>query len=69
MPQDQVQAAMLGVLADVYGNVDVLLSVCRSSIDDYCPQEQVETIQAAVLGVLADVYGDIEVEKAYEEQQ
>ena len=44
-------------------------SACRSSIDDYCPQDQVEAIQEAMMEVLTDVYKEIDVSKLYEQQQ
>lgn len=36
----------------------ILVTISRSSDDDYCPKHQVERIQAAVLSVLKEVYGD-----------
>lgn len=39
---------------------------CRSSSDDYCPQDQVEAIQASLISMLLDVYKDIEIKKLYE---
>ena len=43
-------------------------SVYRSSVDDYCPQDQVEAIQEAMVEVLTGVYKEIDVKKMYEEQ-
>lgn len=35
-----------------------IITVSRSSDDDYCPAEQVEFIQKLVLQSIYDVYGD-----------
>lgn len=43
-------------------------SVYRSSVDDYCPQDQVEAIQEAMVEVLTGVYKEIDMKKMYEEQ-
>lgn len=40
-----------------------LITISRSSDDDYCPPDQVDHIQKEVLKVIADVYGDKVSEK------
>ncbi|XP_009869546.1 PREDICTED: UPF0489 protein C5orf22 homolog, partial [Apaloderma vittatum] len=42
-----------------------LVTVARSSLDDYCPSEQVDIIQEKVLGVLGSVYGMLDVHLDY----
>ena len=37
----------------------------RSSLDDYCPSEQVEAIQEKVLSVLRSLYGALDVHLVY----
>lgn len=54
---------------------DLILFVCifflisltdsRSSLDDYCPSEQVDTIQEKVLSALRSLYGALDVHLAY----
>ncbi|XP_065484130.1 UPF0489 protein C5orf22 homolog isoform X1 [Caloenas nicobarica] len=38
-----------------------LVTVARSSLDDYCPSEQVDIIQEKVLSLLGSVYGTLDV--------
>lgn len=38
-----------------------LVTIARSSLDDYCPSEQVDVIQEKVLDVLRSVYGSLDV--------
>lgn len=47
----------------------VVITISRSSSDDYCPQEQVEYIQQSVLSVLRRVYGKIDIKCFYEQDQ
>nr|XP_033790879.1 UPF0489 protein C5orf22 homolog [Geotrypetes seraphini] len=42
-----------------------LLTVARSSLDDYCPSEQVDLIQEKVLNVLQSIYGPLDVHLEY----
>lgn len=37
----------------------------RSSLDDYCPSEQVDTIQEKVLKVLHSLYGMLDIHLVY----
>lgn len=38
----------------------------RSSLDEYCPVEQVDSVQSRVLVVLESLYGPLELHKDYE---
>ncbi|XP_040404035.1 UPF0489 protein C5orf22 homolog isoform X2 [Cygnus olor] len=42
-----------------------LVTIARSSLDDYCPSEQVDIIQEKVLNLLGLVYGTLEVHLDY----
>ncbi|XP_010218822.1 PREDICTED: UPF0489 protein C5orf22 homolog, partial [Tinamus guttatus] len=42
-----------------------LVTVARSSVDDYCPSEQVDVIQEKVLDLLRSVYGALDVHLDY----
>ncbi|XP_042725779.1 UPF0489 protein C5orf22 homolog isoform X1 [Lagopus leucura] len=42
-----------------------LVTVARSSLDDYCPSEQVDIIQEKVLSLLGFVYGTLDVHLDY----
>ncbi|NXD07353.1 CE022 protein, partial [Nothocercus nigrocapillus] len=42
-----------------------LVTVARSSLDDYCPSEQVDVIQEKVLDLLHSVYGTLDVRLDY----
>ncbi|XP_055411002.1 UPF0489 protein C5orf22 homolog [Bubalus kerabau] len=42
-----------------------LVTIARSSLDDYCPSEQVEAIQEKVLSVLRSLYGALDVHLVY----
>ncbi|KFV41315.1 UPF0489 protein C5orf22, partial [Gavia stellata] len=42
-----------------------LVTVARSSLDEYCPSEQVDIIQAKVLNLLGSVYGTLDVHLDY----
>ncbi|NXS27650.1 CE022 protein, partial [Pomatostomus ruficeps] len=42
-----------------------LVTVARSSLDDYCPAEQVDIIQEKVLNLLRSVYGSLDVHLDY----
>ncbi|KAG8183438.1 hypothetical protein JTE90_005697 [Oedothorax gibbosus] len=46
-----------------------VITVARSSRDDYCPPEDVDFIQELVLAMLEQVYGIIEVHKDYSEEE
>ncbi|NXI39152.1 CE022 protein, partial [Galbula dea] len=43
----------------------ILVTVARSSLDDYCPSEQVDIIQEKVLNLLGSVYGSLDVHLDY----
>ncbi|XP_053448674.1 UPF0489 protein C5orf22 homolog isoform X2 [Nycticebus coucang] len=42
-----------------------LVTIARSSLDDYCPPEQVDTIQEKVLNVLHSLYGTLDIHHVY----
>ncbi|XP_066230024.1 UPF0489 protein C5orf22 homolog isoform X2 [Saccopteryx leptura] len=42
-----------------------LVTIARSSLDDYCPSEQVDAIQEKVLDVLRALYGTLDVHLVY----
>ncbi|NXC21872.1 CE022 protein, partial [Corythaeola cristata] len=42
-----------------------LVTIARSSLDDYCPSEQVDIIQEKVLSLLGSVYGTLDVHLDY----
>nr|XP_056710962.1 UPF0489 protein C5orf22 homolog [Euleptes europaea] len=42
-----------------------LVTIARSSLDDYCPADQVELIQEKVLNALRSVYGTLDVHLEY----
>ncbi|XP_048224417.1 UPF0489 protein C5orf22 homolog isoform X2 [Perognathus longimembris pacificus] len=42
-----------------------LVTIARSSLDDYCPSEQVDSIQEKVLGVLRSLYGTLDTHLVY----
>ncbi|XP_072024138.1 LOW QUALITY PROTEIN: UPF0489 protein C5orf22 homolog [Amphiura filiformis] len=46
-----------------------IVTISRSSHDDYCPPNQVESIQSKVLQMLESVYGSINVHNDYETPQ
>ncbi|KAM4728849.1 UPF0489 protein C5orf22 homolog isoform 1-T1 [Anableps anableps] len=43
-----------------------LVTMSRSSLDEYCPAEQVDSVQSRVLDILEELYGDLDVHKDYE---
>ncbi|XP_062375578.1 UPF0489 protein C5orf22 homolog isoform X2 [Sardina pilchardus] len=43
-----------------------LVTMSRSSLDDYCPAEQVDSIQSRMLEILEQLYGSLAVCKDYE---
>ncbi|KAH0504818.1 UPF0489 protein [Microtus ochrogaster] len=45
-----------------------LVTIARSSLDDYCPPEQVDSIQEKVLGVLSSLYGTLDTHLVYSEE-
>ncbi|XP_038154627.1 UPF0489 protein C5orf22 homolog isoform X1 [Cyprinodon tularosa] len=46
-----------------------LVTMSRSSLDEYCPAEQVDSVQERVLAVLEGLYGDLDVQKDYESSE
>lgn len=49
--------------------VPVLVTISRSSVDDYCPPHQVDFIQLGVVNVLKKVYGRVDINCIYEQSQ
>ncbi|KAG7235250.1 hypothetical protein INR49_002882 [Caranx melampygus] len=43
-----------------------LVTMSRSSLDEYCPVEQVDSVQGKVLAVLEDLYGALDLHEDYE---
>lgn len=43
-----------------------LVTMSRSSLDEYCPVEQVDSVQSRVLAVLENLYGPLDLHKDYE---
>ncbi|XP_040910283.1 UPF0489 protein C5orf22 homolog [Toxotes jaculatrix] len=43
-----------------------LVTMSRSSLDEYCPLEQVDSVQSRVLAVLETLYGPLDLHKDYE---
>ncbi|XP_020507430.1 UPF0489 protein C5orf22 homolog [Labrus bergylta] len=43
-----------------------LVTMSRSSLDEYCPLEQVDSVQSRVLAVLESLYGPLDLHKDYE---
>lgn len=46
-----------------------LVTVSRSTEDDYCPREDVQFLQDSMLDLLREVYGELDVLLDYEEEQ
>lgn len=46
--------------------VPALVTIARSSIDAYCPPEEVDFIQGAVIDMLRSVYGELDVQFDYD---
>ncbi|XP_052015335.1 UPF0489 protein C5orf22 homolog isoform X3 [Apodemus sylvaticus] len=45
-----------------------LVTIARSSLDDYCPPEQVDMIQGKVLDMLHSLYGTLDTHLVYSEE-
>ncbi|KAM9322402.1 UPF0489 protein C5orf22 homolog [Pholidichthys leucotaenia] len=43
-----------------------LVTMSRSSLDEYCPAEQVDSVQSRVLAILEDLFGPLDLHKDYE---
>ncbi|XP_034039616.1 UPF0489 protein C5orf22 homolog isoform X2 [Thalassophryne amazonica] len=43
-----------------------LVTMSRSSLDEYCPPEQVDSIQSRILAVLESLYGSLDLHKDYD---
>ncbi|XP_076837973.1 UPF0489 protein C5orf22 homolog isoform X2 [Brachyhypopomus gauderio] len=43
-----------------------IVTMARSSLDEYCPAEQVNSIQNSVLNILETLFGSLDVHKEYE---
>lgn len=54
---------MSSTLPDV---LNVCLFARRSSLDDYCPPEQVEQIQSGVLNILQTLFGSLDVHEEHD---
>ena len=50
---------------DILGKVPTIVTISRSSCDDYCPPHQVEDIQSGVLNLLKMKYGTITEHHCY----
>ncbi|CAJ1087332.1 UPF0489 protein C5orf22 homolog [Xyrichtys novacula] len=44
----------------------MLVTMSRSSLDEYCPVEQVDSVQSRVLALLESLYGQLDLHKDYE---
>ncbi|GCB73703.1 UPF0489 protein C5orf22 homolog [Scyliorhinus torazame] len=60
---DQLLSSVKRLLEDL--PKPTLITVARSSLDDYCPSEQVDSIQERILTVLRSCYGPLEVHLEY----
>ena len=54
---------------DMLGKVPTIVTMSRSSCDDYCPEHQVEEIQSGVLNLLKMKYGNITEHHCYLESE
>ncbi|XP_036412671.1 UPF0489 protein C5orf22 homolog [Colossoma macropomum] len=43
-----------------------IVTISRSSLDEYCPAEQVDSIQSNMLNILETLFGSLDVHKEYE---
>lgn len=43
-----------------------IVTISRSSLDEYCPAEQVDSIQTSVLNILESLFGCLDVHREYE---
>ncbi|CAL1294330.1 unnamed protein product [Larinioides sclopetarius] len=59
---------LVGVVKDflLQNPKPAIITIARSSRDDYCPPEDVNFIQECVLQMLEEVYGSIDVSRDYE---
>ncbi|GBL89776.1 UPF0489 protein C5orf22 [Araneus ventricosus] len=59
---------LVGVVKDflLQNPKPAVITIARSSRDDYCPPEDVNFIQECVLQMLEEVYGSIDVSRDYE---
>lgn len=62
-PGDQVHAELWGWF-QIY--CLFFLFVFRSSLDEYCPAEQVDSVQSRVLTLLESHYGPLDIQRDYE---
>ncbi|XP_060761590.1 UPF0489 protein C5orf22 homolog [Neoarius graeffei] len=64
----EIQQLMLTVRL-VLGSLPkpTLITVSRSSLDEYCPPDQVDSIQSSMLNVLETLFGSLDVHKEYAE--
>ncbi|KAF7645434.1 hypothetical protein LDENG_00204600 [Lucifuga dentata] len=44
-----------------------LVTLSRSSLDEYCPAEQVDSIQSRTLALLENLYGPLNLHKDYDQ--
>ncbi|XP_069685879.1 UPF0489 protein C5orf22 homolog [Periplaneta americana] len=66
---EQLISLSFAGLLSVLPGPPTVITISRSSEDDYCPLEDVEFIQEAVLKVLRQVYSPVSVILAYEEEE
>jgi hypothetical protein len=62
-----ITTSFTGLLSSLPGP-PTIITISRSSEDDYCPPEDVEFIQEAVLKVLRQVYAPVKLTLAYKEE-
>lgn len=46
----------------------ILITLARSTEDDYCPPEQVDFIQNSVLDIVKSIFGEISIELCYKKK-
>ncbi|XP_070574936.1 UPF0489 protein C5orf22 homolog isoform X2 [Ptychodera flava] len=64
--QDEIKTLMLAMETVLSGlQKPTMVTVARSSYDDYCPKDQVEFIQHSVLRTLQTMYGKLDVQIDY----
>lgn len=65
--EDEIQRLLLAVQLVVKAlPKPTIVTISRSSLDEYCPAEQVESIQSSMLDILETLFGSLDVHKEYE---
>ena len=64
--QIQTLVRMTESFLDILGSAPTIITMARSSQDDYCPPHQVEDIQSGVLNLLKIKYGNIKENRCYD---